>query len=77
MRRILVFLTLVFVSIKIPAQVSKIEFSIKNLKRFKWSIQYLLKMRKGLLPYKYDIIIPFLNFPSKVAFYLYKLLTRG
>ena len=31
MRRILVFLTLVFVSIKIPAQVSKIEFSIKNL----------------------------------------------
>lgn len=50
------------------------EFSIKNLKRFKWSIQYLLKLRKGLLPNNYDIIIPFLNFPSKVAYYLYKLL---
>lgn len=50
------------------------EISIKNLKRLKWSIQYLLTLRKGLLPYKYDIIIPFLNFPSKVAFYLYKLL---
>jgi len=58
----------------IPYLIFKREFSIKNLKRFKWSIQYLLKMRKGLLPYKYDIIIPFLNFPSKVAFYLYKLL---
>jgi len=58
----------------VPYLIFKREFSIKNLKRFKWSIQYLLKMRRGLLPYKYDIIIPFLNFPSKVAFYLYKLL---
>lgn len=57
-----------------PYLIFKREFSIKNLKRFKWSIQYLLGLRKGLLPYKYDIIIPFLNFPSKVAFYLYKLL---
>lgn len=31
MRSILIFLTMAFVSIKTPAQVSKIEFSIKNL----------------------------------------------
>lgn len=31
-------------------------------------------MRKGLKPYKFDFIFPYLNFPSKVAFYLYKLL---
>jgi glycosyltransferase involved in cell wall biosynthesis len=31
-------------------------------------------MRKGLMPYDIDIILPFLNFPSKVAYYLYKLL---
>ncbi|HLF51223.1 glycosyltransferase [Flavobacterium sp.] len=52
----------------------KKEFSIRNLKRFKWTIQYLLKLRKGLIEHQPEIIIPYLNFPSKVAFYLYKLL---
>lgn len=50
------------------------EFSIKNLKRLKWSIQYLLRIRKGLLEYKHEIVIPFLNFPSKMAFYIYKMI---
>lgn len=50
------------------------EFTIKNLKRIKWNIQYLLKLRKGLLPYHYEIIIPYLNYSSKIAYILYKLL---
>lgn len=52
----------------------KREFTIKNLKRLKWSLQYLLKLRKGLIKCKYDAIIPFQNTPSKVAYYLYKVL---
>ncbi|PIV93791.1 MAG: hypothetical protein COZ17_02585 [Flavobacteriaceae bacterium CG_4_10_14_3_um_filter_33_47] len=52
----------------------KREVSIKNLKRLKWSLQYLLKLRKGLINSKYDVIIPFQNTPSKIAYYLYKLL---
>lgn len=57
-----------------PYLILRKEFSIKNLKRLKWSVQYLLKLRKGLMPHKIDVIIPFLNFPSKVSFYLYKML---
>ncbi|WP_424494765.1 glycosyltransferase [Salinimicrobium sp. GXAS 041] len=57
-----------------PYIVLRQEFSFKNLKRLVWSSKYLLRMRKGLLPYKIDLIFPFLNFPSKIAFYLYKLL---
>ncbi|MAN60034.1 MAG: hypothetical protein CMC08_09395 [Flavobacteriaceae bacterium] len=57
-----------------PYLLFKRELSTKNLKRFVWSAKYLLRMRKGLLPYKIDFIFPFLNFPSKIAFYLYKLL---
>ncbi|TNJ45767.1 glycosyltransferase family 4 protein [Tamlana fucoidanivorans] len=52
----------------------KREISIKNLKRLKWSAQYLLNLRKELIQYKYHTIIPFQNTPSKVAYYLYKLL---
>ncbi|MEC3907336.1 glycosyltransferase [Tamlana sp. 2201CG12-4] len=52
----------------------KKEWSIKNLKRLKWSFQYLWKVRQGIIPYKPDVIIPFLNVPSKLAYYLYKLL---
>jgi len=52
----------------------KREVTIKNLKRLKWSLQYLLKLRKGLIKSKYDVIIPFQNTPSKIAYYLYKLL---
>lgn len=51
----------------------KKEWSIKNLKRLKWSIQYLWKIRQGIVPHKIDIIIPFLNTPSKLSYYLYKL----
>lgn len=57
-----------------PYLIGRKEFTYKNLKRYYWSLKYLLKMRKGLLDYKIDIILPFLNFPSKVAFYLYKIL---
>ncbi|MCL5128753.1 glycosyltransferase [Algibacter sp. L4_22] len=57
-----------------PYLVLKKELSVKNIKRFVWSAKSFLKMRKELKPYKFDIIIPFLNFPSKVAYYLYKLL---
>ncbi|MBG6187839.1 glycosyltransferase family 4 protein [Flavobacterium sp. CAN_S2] len=52
----------------------KREFSYKNLQRLVWSVKYLLRLRKGIKPYQPDIIIPFLNFPSKVSYYLYKML---
>jgi glycosyltransferase involved in cell wall biosynthesis len=57
-----------------PYLILRREFTVKNLKRFKWSIQYLWKLRNGLKNNKPEIIIPFLNFPSKVSFYLYKML---
>lgn len=57
-----------------PYLTLKREWSIKNLKRLKWSVQYLLKLRNGLKDNKYDVLIPFLNFPSKLCFYLYKIL---
>lgn len=50
------------------------EFSYKNFKRLVWSIKYLLRLRKGIQPYEPDIIIPFLNYPSTVSYYLYKML---
>lgn len=56
-----------------PYLILRKEFSIKNLKRLRWSIQYLLKLRKGVKEHKPEVIIPFLNFPSKVSYYLYKL----
>ena len=49
------------------------ELSIHNLKRVKRSLQYLWKLRAGVAPYKPDVIIPFLNAPSKISFYLYKM----
>ena len=52
----------------------KQEVSIKNMKRLKWSLQYLLKLRKGLISSSYDVIVPFQNTQSKIAYYLYKLL---
>jgi len=57
-----------------PYLLFKREFTCKNLKRFIWSAKYLFRLRKGLIKNKYDIVIPFLNFPSKVSYYLYKLL---
>lgn len=51
----------------------KWDISILNVKRIKWSIEYLLHLRKEIKKYNPEIIIPFLNFPSKVSYYLYKL----
>ncbi|MCZ8197296.1 MAG: glycosyltransferase family 4 protein [Flavobacterium sp.] len=50
------------------------EFTIKNVKRLKWSIEYLYQLRKKLKPNKYDILIPYLNNTSKISYYIYKLL---
>jgi glycosyltransferase involved in cell wall biosynthesis len=57
-----------------PYLLCKREFSYRNLQRLVWSIKYLLKLRKGLAPIRHDVIIPFLNFPSKVSYFLYKLI---
>lgn len=57
-----------------PYLVLKREWTYKNLKRLVWSSKYLWRMRKGLKPYKFDLIFPYLNFPSKIAFYMFKLL---
>lgn len=57
-----------------PYLVLRREITGRNLKRLKWSIQYLLKLRKSLIENKYEVLIPFLNMPSKIAYYLYKLL---
>lgn len=51
----------------------KWDFSILNIKRLKWSIEYLMHLRKEIKKYNPEIVIPFLNFPSKVSYYLYKL----
>ncbi|GAA4236034.1 hypothetical protein GCM10022291_19440 [Postechiella marina] len=57
-----------------PHVVLRRELSIKNLKRLKWSIQYFLLLKKELNKNKYDVVVPFLNTPSKISYYLYKLL---
>nr|WP_315174132.1 glycosyltransferase [uncultured Flavobacterium sp.] len=57
-----------------PYLLLKREFSYKNLQRLVWSVKYLLRLRKSIKPYQPDIIIPFLNFPSKLSYYLYKML---
>lgn len=57
-----------------PYLLCKKEFTFRNLKRAVWSFKYLKRMRKNLLPYKPEILIPFLNFPSKVSYFLYKIL---
>lgn len=57
-----------------PYLLLKRDFSYKNLQRLVWSVKYLLRLRKGIKPYQPDIIIPFLNFPSKLSYYLYKML---
>ncbi|KAF2510807.1 glycosyltransferase [Flavobacterium zhairuonense] len=57
-----------------PYLILKKEFSILNIKRLKWSIEYLIRLRKEVKKYNPEIIIPFLNFPSKISYYLYKLI---
>ena len=58
----------------VPYIYLKREVSIKNIKRLRWSLKYLFKLRKGVIKEGYDIIIPFQNTQSKIAYYLYKLL---
>ena len=50
------------------------EFKFKNIKRIKWNFQYLFKLRSGLISNNYDLVIPYLNYSSKIAYFLYKLL---
>lgn len=50
------------------------EYSFKNLRRLKWNISYLLKLRKGLKNNGYTLAIPFLNYTSKIAYCLYRLI---
>ncbi|MEL0651250.1 MULTISPECIES: glycosyltransferase family 4 protein [Flavobacteriaceae] len=57
-----------------PHVVLRKELSVRNLKRLKWSVQYFLLLKKGLKKNNYDIVVPFLNTPSKISYYLYKLL---
>ena len=57
-----------------PYFLCKKEVTIKNIKRLYWSLKYLLHLRSRLTPYEIDVIIPFLNFPSKIAFFLKLLL---
>ena len=57
-----------------PYLVFRKEFSYKNFKRLVWSIKSLYILRKNIKPFEPDVIIPFLNYPSTVSYYLYKML---
>ena len=57
-----------------PYFLLKREFSFKNIQRLIWSFRYFCKVRKEVKIYSPNIIIPFLNFPSKLSYYLYKFL---
>ncbi len=57
-----------------PYFLLKREFTFRNLKRLVWSLKYLFKIKRGVKDIQPEIIIPYLNFPSKISYYLYKLL---
>ncbi|TXD49115.1 glycosyltransferase family 4 protein [Polaribacter sp. IC073] len=50
------------------------EWSLKNIKRLRWNYKYLNKLRKGLKPYNYSLVIPYLNHTSKLAYFIYKMI---
>ncbi|MCI2228384.1 glycosyltransferase family 4 protein [Polaribacter sp. MSW13] len=50
------------------------EWTLKNIKRIRWNYKYLNKVRKGLKPYKYSLVIPYLNHTSKLAYFIYKMI---
>jgi glycosyltransferase involved in cell wall biosynthesis len=50
------------------------EISYRNLRRIKWNVSYLLKVRKGLMPNNYSISIPYLNQTSKLSYFIYKMI---
>jgi glycosyltransferase involved in cell wall biosynthesis len=56
----------------IPSLTIKKGFSIHNLKKIVRAFIYLYKMKKGIAKFKPDILIPFLNTPSKIAALIYK-----
>lgn len=56
----------------VPSLTIKKEFSIHNLKKTVRAFIYLFKMKKGISKLKPNIIIPFLNTPSKIATLIYK-----
>lgn len=56
----------------VPSLTIRNEFSFINLKRTFRALLYLRKMKINLKKFKPDIIIPFLNTPSKIAALLYK-----
>ena len=56
----------------VPSLTIRKGFSIKNLKKTARALLYLFKMKKGISKLKPDILIPFLNAPSKIASLIYK-----
>jgi glycosyltransferase involved in cell wall biosynthesis len=50
------------------------EVSYRNLRRIKWNLTYLLKVRKGLIANNYSISIPYLNHTSKLSYFIYKMI---
>ena len=50
------------------------EWSLKNIKRIRWNYKYLYKVRKGLSPHNYSLVIPYLNHTSKLAYFIYKMI---
>lgn len=56
----------------VPSLTIKKEFSVQNLKKTVRALIYLFKMKKGISKLKPDILVPFLNSPSKIAALIYK-----
>ncbi len=56
----------------IPSLTIRNKFSIINFKKTLRAVNYLFKMKRGISKLKPDIIIPFLNTPSKIAALIYK-----
>lgn len=55
-----------------PSLTIKKEFSILNLKRTFRALKYLNKIKKEVKKFHPDVIIPFLNTPSKIASLIYQ-----
>lgn len=55
-----------------PSLTIPTRFSVVNIKKIARAIHYLYKMKKGIAQFKPDIVIPFLNSPSKIATLLFK-----
>ena len=55
-----------------PSLTIRKEFSVSNFKRTLRALKYIRKMKKEVAKFKPDIIIPFLNTPSKIASLIYE-----